>query len=273
MCAKRATPQTRVMRLTHCCDWYPNMGVLDLSALGQMPVETRGAAIASSHSARQNQLLAALPPKEYQRLLTLSKRVALTFGKTLHEVGKPIRHVYFPISCVVSLLTTVEKRHQLEVGLVGYEGMVGIPLALGISVSPVRALVQCTGTALRMTSAQFRVEYAKSKSLHRESNRYIHNWTVQLTQIAACNRFHRVNARLARWLLMTRDRTGTNDCLYTQQHLSNVLGVRRSAVTIAAGYLQRRKLISYHRGKINILDAKALEAAACSCYEIVKHIS
>lgn len=218
-------------------------------------------------------MLAALPPKEYQRLLTLSKPVALTFGKTLHELGKPIRHVYFPISCVVSLLTTVEKRHQLEVGLVGYEGMVGIPLALGISVSPVRALVQCTGTALRMTSAQFRGEYAKSKSLHRESNRYIHNWTVQLTQIAACNRFHRVNARLARWLLMTRDRTGTNNCLYTQQHLSNVLGVRRSAVTIAAGYLQRRKLISYHRGKINILDAKGLEAAACSCYAIVKHIS
>ena len=273
MCAKRATPQTRVMRLTHCGDWYPNMGVPDLSALGQMPVKTRGAAIASSHSAKQNQLLAALPPKEYQRLLTLSKPVALTFGKTLHELGKPIRHVYFPISCVVSLLTTVEKRHQLEVGLVGYEGMVGIPLALGISVSPVRALVQCTGTALRMTSAQFRGEYAKSKSLHRESNRYIHNWTVQLTQIAACNRFHRVNARLARWLLMTRDRTGTNDCLYTQQHLSNVLGVRRSAVTIAAGYLQRRKLISYHRGKINILDPKGLEAAACSCYEIVKHIS
>jgi CRP-like cAMP-binding protein len=218
-------------------------------------------------------LLAALPPKEYQRLLAFLKPVTLTFGTTLFEAGKPIPQVYFPINCVVSLLTTVEKRRQLEVGLVGYEGMVGFPLALGISVSPVRALVQCTGTALCMTSAQFRGEYAKSGPLHRESNRYIHNWTVQLTQIAACNRFHRADARLARWLLMTRDRTGTNDCLYTQEHLSNVLGVLRSAVTIAAGNLQRRKLISYHRGKINILDAKGLEAAACSCYQVVKHIS
>jgi CRP-like cAMP-binding protein len=229
--------------------------------------------MASSHSAQQNQLLAALPPKEYRRLLTFLKPVRLTFGKALHEPGKPIRHVYFPINCVVSFLTTVEKRRQLEVGLVGYEGMVGIPLALGISVSSVLALVQCTGAALRMTSAQFRGEYAKSGPLHRETNRYIHNWTVQLIQIAACNRFHQADARLARWLLMTRDRTGTNDCLYTQQHLSNVLGVLRSAVTIAAGNLQRRKLISYRRGNINILDAKGLEAAACSCYEIIKHIS
>ncbi len=148
--------------------------------------------------------------------------------------------------------------------------MVGIPFGLGISVFPVRALVQCTGTALRMTSAQFRGEYAKSGPLHRESNRYIHNWTVQLTQIAACNRFHQADARLARRLLVTRDRTRSNDCLYTQEHLGSVLGVLRSAVTIAAGNLQRRKLISYRRGKISILDAKGLEAAACLCYGIVK---
>jgi len=232
-----------------------------------------GAAIASSHSAQQNQLLAALPPKEYQHLLTLLKPVKLAFGRTLYEPGQPIRHVYFPINCVVSLLTTVEKRRQLEVGLVGYEGMVGIPLALGTSVSRVRALVQCTGTALRMTSGQFCGEYAKSGPLHREANRYIHNWIVQLTQIAACNRFHQADARLARWLLMTRDRTGTNQCLYTQTHLGNVLGVLRPAVSIAAGNLQRRKLISYRRGKINILDEKGLEAAACSCYQIVKRMS
>jgi CRP-like cAMP-binding protein len=249
------------------------MGVLDLSALGQTPVKTRGAAIASLHSAKRNNLLAALPPKDYQRLLALLRPVNLTFGTTLYEPGTPIPHVYFPITCVVSLLTAVEKRRQLEVGLVGHEGLVGIPLALGISVSPVRALVQCTGTALRMTSAQFRGEHAKSGPLRRESNRYIHNWTVQLTQIAACNRFHQADARLARWLLMTRDRTGTNECLYTQKHLGNVLGVLRVAVTIAAGNLQRRKLISYRRGKINILDEKGLEAAACSCYQIVKHIS
>lgn len=161
----------------------------------------------------------------------------------------------------------------MDVGLVGYEGLVGIPLALGISVSPMRALVQCTGTALRMTSAQFRREYEKSGPLHRAANRYIHNWTIQVSQIAACNCFHRVDARLARWLLMTRDRTGTHQCLYTQAHLGNVLGVLRSAASIAAGNLQRRKLISYHRGDINILDEDGLEAAACSCYQIVKRLS
>jgi CRP-like cAMP-binding protein len=249
------------------------MSVFNHAAFDRAPVKTRGAAIASTNSAQQNQLLAALPPKDYQRLLTVSEPVALSFGSTLYELGKAIRHVYFPINCVVSLLTMVEKRHQLEVGLVGYEGMVGVPLALGISVSPVRAQVQCDGMALRMTSAQFLGEYATSESLRSESNRYIHNWTIQHTQIAACNRFHRVDARLARWLLMTRDRTETDDCLYTQQHLGNVLGVRRSAVTIAAGNLQRRKLISYSRGKINILDAKGLEAAACSCYKLVKQVS
>lgn len=199
--------------------------------------------------------------------------VELAFGQTLHEPGKPIRHVYFPVDCVVSLLTVVDKRREMEVGLVGNEGMVGIPSALGISVSPVHALVQCTGTALRMPSAQFSAEYAKSGPLQRESNRYIHNWTVQVTHIAACNCFHRADARLARWLLMTRDRTGTNDCLYTHTHLGNVLGVLRSAVTIAAGNLKRRKLIRYHRGKINILDEPGLEAAACSCYQIVKRMS
>ena len=249
------------------------MGVFDLSVLSHTPIETREAAIASSQSAKKNQLLAALPAKEYQRLLTFLKSVTLKFGTTLYEPGKPIRHVYFPITSVVSLLTTVDRRRQLEVGLVGYEGVVGIPLALGSSVSPVRALVQCSGSAFRMTSARFRGEYAKSESLHRESNRYIHKWTIQLTQIAACNRFHQADARLARWLLMTRDRTGTNDCLYTQRHLGNVLGVLRVAVTLAAGNLQRRKLISYSRGRINILNPKGLEAAACSCYQIVKHIS
>jgi CRP-like cAMP-binding protein len=197
----------------------------------------------------------------------------LIFGTTLYEPGTPIPHVYFPVTCVVSLLTFVEKRRQLEVGLVGHEGMIGIPLALGISVSPVHALVQCTGTALRMTAAQFRDEHAKSGPLRSALNRYIHIWTAHLIQIAACSRFHPADARLARWLLMTRDRTGTNECLYTQQHLANVLGLLRSAVTIAAGNLQRRKLITYHRGKIEILDEKGLEAAACSCYEIVKHIS
>ncbi len=217
-----------------------------------------------------NSLLAALPRKEYQRMLSGLEPVTLTFGEILYEPGKPIRHVYFPCDSLVSLLTLVEGHMPLEIGLVGREGMLGIPVALGINDSPVRALVQGTGTALRMTSARFRSEHRKSATLQRELNRYIHERIIQITQTAACNRFHPIEGRLARWLLMTRDRMGTNHFRHTQELLGNMLGVLRVAVTNAAGALQRRKLISYSRGEINILDGPGLEAAACACYQIVK---
>jgi CRP-like cAMP-binding protein len=217
-----------------------------------------------------NRLLAALPRKEYQRLLTLLEPVPLSFGDVLYETGKPIRDVYFPGDSLVSLLTAVEGHMALETGLVGREGMLGIPLALGIINSPARAVVLGTGTALRMTSAHFRSEHGKHGPLHRELNRYIHERLVQITQTAACNRFHPVEGRLARWLLMTRDRMGTNHFRLTQELLGNMLGVLRVAVTKAAGALQRRKLISYRRGNISILDQRGLEAASCRCYRVVK---
>lgn len=160
----------------------------------------------------------------------------------------------------------------LEVGLVGREGMLGIPLALGMDESPVCALVERAGKALRMKAARFRSEHEKYGSLHRELNRYIHQRIVQLTQTAACNRFHPVEARLARWLLMLRDRMKTNHFHHTQEVLSNRLGVLRAAITHAAGALQRRNLISYRRGEINILDAKGLESAACQCYQVLKDV-
>ena len=150
--------------------------------------------------------------------------------------------------------------------------MLGIPVALGINDSPARALVLGTGSALRMTSEHFRSEHGKYGPLHTELNRYIHERIVQITQTAACNRFHPIEGRLARWLLMTRDRMGTNHFRHTQELLGNMLGVLRVAVTNAAGALQRRKLISYSRGEINILDGNGLEAAACPCYQIVKDI-
>lgn len=219
-----------------------------------------------------NSLLAALPRREYQHLATSIEPVTLTFGEVLYEAEKPIRHVYFPSDSLVSLLTLVDKHMALEIGLVGREGMLGIPVALGINYSPVRALVQGTGTAMRMTSAHFRSEYGKCGLLHKELNRYIHERLVQITQTAACNRFHPVEARLARWLLMTRDRMGSNHFHHTQELLGNMLGVLRVAVTKAAGALQRRNLINYSRGEINILDGKGLEAAACQCYQIVKDV-
>jgi CRP-like cAMP-binding protein len=218
-----------------------------------------------------NSLLAALPRRDYQRLLSGLEPVTLTFGEILYEPGKPIRHVYFPTDSLVSLLTLADGHLALEVGMVGREGMLGIPVALGINESPARALVQGTGAALRMISAQFRSEFRKSPALHREVNRYIHERMVQITQTAACNRFHPIEGRLARWLLMTRDRMATNHFCMTQEILGHMLGVLRVAVTNAAGDLQRRKLISYSRGEINILDGTGLEAAACACYQVVKN--
>jgi len=220
-----------------------------------------------------NSLLAALPRKEYQHLLNSLEPVTLAFGEILYEPGKPIRHVYFPCDSLVSLLTPVDGHMALEIGLVGREGMLGIPLALGVNDSPVRALVRGAGTALRMKAARFRSEHEKYGSLHSELSRYIHEQIVQITQLAACNRFHTVEARLARWLLMTRDRMETNHFHHTQELLGNMLGVLRVAVTNAAGALQRRKLISYRRGEINILDGKGLEAAACPCYQAVKGLT
>jgi len=218
----------------------------------------------------ENRLLAALPRKDHQRLSSALEPVTLTFGETLYRAGQPIRHVYFPCDSLVSLLTPVEGHMPLEIGLVGREGMLGIPVALGISDSPVCALVQGTGTALRMASLLFRAEHGKYGPLHTAVNRYIHERIVQITQTAACNRFHAVEGRLARWLLMTRDRVGTDQFRLTQELLGNMLGVLRVAVTNAAGTLQRRNLISYSRGEISILDGEGLEAAACRCYRILK---
>lgn len=217
-----------------------------------------------------NSLLAALPHKDYEHLLASLEEITLTFGEELYRPGEAIQHIYFPIDSLVSLLTLVEGHQALEVGMVGHEGMLGIPLALGVSNSPVRAVVQCAGTALRMTSANFRKEFQRSALLQYEVCRYIYELMVQLTQTAACNRFHQVEARLARWLLMTRDRVRSNQFHLTQELLGNMLGVRRVGVTKAAGDLRQHKLISYNRGEICILDGAGLEAAACPCYQIVK---
>ena len=219
-----------------------------------------------------NSLLAALPRAEYQRLLTCIEPVTLTFGEVLYQPGEPIRHTYFPNNCLVSLLAVVEGRTVLEVGLVGSEGMVGIPLALGIGVSPVRALVQRTGAAMRMKSARFLHEFRQNPSLQRELFRYTHASMAQATQIAVCSRFHLLEARLARSLLMTCDRVQSNEFQLTHEFLAHTLGVRRVGVTKAAGALQSRKLISYSRGGIRILDRKGLEAASCRCYQIVKNV-
>jgi CRP-like cAMP-binding protein len=214
----------------------------------------------------ENSLLAALPRKAYLSLLPGLAPVALVFGDVLYEPGTTIPDVYFPGRSVVSLLTIVDGHEALEVGLVGHEGMVGIPLALGMNVSPVRALVQGAGSALQMSAGRFRRAFDASPPLRRGLHRYTHELMAQITQTAACNRFHMVDARLARWLLMTRDRVRSDEFHLTHEFLSHMLGVRRVGVTEAATDLQQRGLIEYSRGNIRILDDAGLEAAACSCY-------
>jgi CRP-like cAMP-binding protein len=215
-------------------------------------------------------MLAALPRKQYQRMLDGLESVVLTFGEVLYEPGERIRHVYFPNDSLVSLLTLVDRHLALEVGMVGREGMVGVPLSLGTDVSPVRALVQGAGAAMRMMSARFCKEIRISPQLQQQVNRYTGALMAQITQTAACNRFHVVEARLARWLLMTRDRMRSAEFRLTHEFLGHMLGVRRVGVTNAARSLQKGNLISYSRGKIRILNQRGLEAASCSCYELVK---
>src|SRR5882762_6550121 len=220
-----------------------------------------------------NSMLAALPRKQYQSLLSGLESVALRFGEVLYEPGERIRFVYFPGDSLVSLLTLVDGQSALEVGMVGREGMVGVPLSLGADVSPVRALVQGAGAAMRMKAARFSKEIRRSPQLQQEVNRYTRALMAQITQTAACNRFHVVEARLARWLLMTRDRVQSDEFRLTHAFLGHMLGVRRVGVTMAARALQKRKLIAYSRGRIKILDRLRLERAACSCYELVRDMN
>jgi len=233
----------------------------------------KNSASASTEKPVANSVLAALPRRAFEGLQSGLETVTLEFGAVLYEPKQEIHHVYFPTDSLVSLLTVVDNHSALEVGMVGREGMVGMALTLGSSVSPVRALVQGAGTALQMTAARFRREFERGPLLRRGLYRYLNALMAQITQTAACNRFHNVEGRLARWLLMTSDRLRSDKFELTQEFLSHMLGVRRVGVTEAASALQRRGLIEYRRGHLHILDHPALEAASCACYALVKEMN
>jgi CRP-like cAMP-binding protein len=214
-----------------------------------------------------NRLLEALPDSELRQFLARCETVELAFADVLYTPNERLSHVYFPVSSFISLVMPVDDSASLEVGLIGNEGMFGIPLALGVDVSPVRAVVQGAGSALRMDAADFCRELRRSQALQREIDRYVFVHLTQLAQTAACTRFHVVEARLARWLLMTQDRAHADAFHVTQEFLALMLGVRRVGVTKAAGALQKRRLIHYSRGDITVLDRRGLKAASCRCYK------
>jgi len=217
-----------------------------------------------------NRLLDSLPHRDWERLTAGCEQVELKFADVLCEPGERIKHVYFPADSFISLAAPVDGRTTLEVGLIGNEGMLGVPAILGVDISAQRAVVRGSGSTLRIPIARFQRELSDSAALRRALNRYLYALMAQFAQMAACTRFHLLDARLARWLLMTHDRAHADHFYLTHDFLADMLGVRRVGVTQAAAVLQRKKLISYKRGRITIVDRGGLQAVSCGCYDAMK---
>jgi len=222
--------------------------------------------LGAAPAAAGNLLLAALPEPARETFLASCDCVMLAANDVVCSPGEPIRHVYFPLDCCLFQMTGLDSGERLEVGMVGYEGMLGVPLILGVEVWPQLVKVQGPGSALRMTAAQFRRRCRETLQLRQEVQRYAGVLMGQLARSITCTHYHVVEARLARWLLMSRDRAQANQICLTHELLSELLGVRRAGVTRAASSLRRRDLIRYSRGHITILNERGLEAAACGCY-------
>ena len=217
-----------------------------------------------------NRLLASLPKKDFEALERHLEEVPLVFEDLLYKPNVLISDVYFPNSGIISLIAGANERSTLEVGLVGNEGMVGLSVFLGVNTSLNRAVVQGAGSAMKMKATAFRKTSNHGGVFQRLLQRYSHSVLTQITQSAVCNQFHSLDARLARWLLMTHDRMGEDEFQLTHEFLSNMLGVRREGVSLAASDLQKRKLIRYSRGRLTVLNRAGLEATSCGCYEIIK---
>jgi CRP-like cAMP-binding protein len=214
----------------------------------------------------ENHLIELLPRVDRRKLLAVCKPVSLIIAETLATAGTPTRNVYFPVRGFISLVTVADGKPVLEVGMVGREGMLGVQIALGVPTVPLHALVQGAGDAWCVSAAAFRIELDRSPALRRIVDRYLYVLIAQFASSAACIRYHRIDQRLARWLLMTRDRAHADRFRVTHEFLAYMLGVRRVGITAAAGALQRRGLIEYYRGDVTVLDPVRLKSSACSCY-------
>jgi CRP-like cAMP-binding protein len=214
----------------------------------------------------ENHLIELLPAADRRRLLAACEPVQFVITEVLAEPDTMTRYVYFPVKGFASLVTLLDGKPALEVGMVGREGMLGIHVALGVPTAPLHALVQGAGSAWRISVSAFRRALESSKSLQRIADRYLYVLMAQFASSAACIRFHEIDQRLARWLLMTRDRAHADRFRVTHEFLAYMLGVRRVGVTTAAGTLQRRGLIEYRRGDLTVLEPSGLKRMACKCY-------
>jgi CRP-like cAMP-binding protein len=219
---------------------------------------------------KQNFLLAALSPAELKRLRRHLELVDMPLGDVVYESGRHLDHVYFPTTCIVSLLYVLENGASAEIAVVGYEGVVGVSIFMGGETTPSRAVVQSAGSAFRLPSAIMKEEFTRGGAMQHLMLRYTQSLITQMAQTAVCNRHHSVDQQLCRRLLLSIDRLASPELTMTQELIANMLGVRREGVTEAAGKLQDAKVISYRRGHIKVLDRKRLEGMSCECYEVVR---
>lgn len=218
----------------------------------------------------QNRLLAALPADLYERLAPELEFVPLNLSDILYESGKPVTNIYFPLTGMVSLTSTMETNAIIEIGVIGNEGMVGIAVFLGGGQMPNRAIVQVAGSAMRICAGQFHDGFLRDAAMQYSLLRYTQALMTQISQTAVCNRIHSLEARFTRWLLMSHDRAGADEFILTQEFVAYMLGARRQSVSKIASRLQGENLIRYVRGKVTILDRAGIESATCNCYQIVR---
>jgi CRP-like cAMP-binding protein len=223
-----------------------------------------------SQKLTENRLLASLPQLEYSRLLPALKFVSLKKRVTLYHAGDTVRYCYFPLSGIISLLSTAAEGKTVEVGMCGNEGMIGVSVLLQTGVTPYDLVVQIDTEALQIAASVLKAEFNRNGKLNAVLLRYIYALLCQISQSSVCHHFHTVEQRLARWLLMTRDRLESNTFPLTQDFLAYMLGIPRTNITMTAGALQQAGIINYKRGVVHITDEKGLEEAACDCYLIIK---